>query len=289
MTEPMKLSHSQLNGWATCGHRYYLERVARVPQVPAWNLIGGSAVHEATEQWDKQRLGVALPVYDFEEIFARLTADAEDDSGRDRSTFRATGRASKEWPEKENDAWWLHHGPAMVERWKTFVNNVPWDIWIMPDGTPAVELGFEFGLDPDDSGEPRVSLRGFIDRVFIDRQGNLIVVDLKTGASKQMSTRQLGTYRVGLQQVYRVDALDGAFWDARAGVAYPAPLNEYTWERLSWQYSRVRVARELNIFIPNPSNLCSSCSVQEWCYEKNPDANAAVRPPWVSPDEWKAA
>lgn len=289
MGQPMKLSHSQLNGWTGCGQRHYLERVRQVPQVPAWNLIGGSAVHETTEWRDMNRHGVVLTSKspDFEENFERLTVAAEEESGMSRDVFRASGRASKAYPEKEDARWWLDNGPAMCDRWDTFAATVPWDIWITPDGKPAVEIGFELPLDPDVNGEPRVMLRGYIDVVMVERAtGNLRVVDKKTGASKQFSPRQLGTYRVGLRHAYGVDALVGSFWDARTGSATTADLNEYTYERLEWHYQKLRMSKELGIYLPNPGPMCGSCAVNSHCFEYNPAVLAEVRPPWVSEEEW---
>ena len=289
MTE--RLSYSQLSGWTGCGERYRLERIVRVPQVPAWNLIGGSAAHEVTEQHDLSRLGVALTKRNetFEEAFERLTVDAEEESGIDRSGFRASGRASKQWPDKENADWWLENGPAMVRRWDNFIEMCPWDIWITPDEKPAIELGFNLPLLPDDNGNNRVEVRGFIDRVFVDhRTGELIVVDLKTGASKQPTPRQLGVYRVGLRDRYGVDARLGTFWDARSGTTSEVhALTEYTPERIAWQFGTLAKARLDGVYLPNPGPLCGSCSVNQYCFEYTPDATARVRPPWVSADEWE--
>lgn len=289
MTKPMNLSHSQRNGWAGCGERYRLERIVKVPEVPSWFLVGGSAVHETTEARDLRRLGVASPQHstEFEDNFLRNVENAEDKSGVDRSEFRAAGRRSKEWPDKESELWWLSNGPSMVNRWDTFINNVPWDIWIAPDGTPGIEIGFELSLDPDENGVPRVLDRGFIDRVMVDpATGELIVVDLKTGSSKQFSARQLGDYRVGLARKFGVDVRRGMFWDARTGLGDMHALNEFTLERINWQYQKVRQARELDIYIANPGPMCGSCSVNRYCLEYNPEATSLVRPPWVTPEEW---
>lgn len=289
MTE--RLSHSQLNSWATCAERYRLERIVGVPSVPAWNLIGGSTVHEMSERYDFARLGVVKPEHDgnatFEDVFERRTSEAEEQSGFDRSQFRASGRKSAQWPDKENHLWWFANGPAMVKRWVTFTRNCPWDVWIAPDGKPAIELDFVLPLLPDENGVPSLEVKGFIDRVFQTATGDLIVFDLKTGASKQSSNRQLGTYKIGLSQKYGVDAKYGTFWDARSGVTSDvAPLNEYSVERVEWQFGRVREARRLNIFIPNPGPMCSACSVRDSCYEVTPEASASTRPPWVPVDEW---
>lgn len=51
---PDHLSPSQINSLLTCGHKYFLERVARVPSRPMWASIGGSVVHKLTEEMDRE-------------------------------------------------------------------------------------------------------------------------------------------------------------------------------------------------------------------------------------------
>lgn len=50
---PSYVSYSQLTTWLSCGWQYYLTRLADVQEEPSWWLVGGSALHEATELYDK--------------------------------------------------------------------------------------------------------------------------------------------------------------------------------------------------------------------------------------------
>lgn len=281
----IRLSYSQLSSLTTCGEQFRLERVVGVTQRPAWALIGGSTVHEVTELHDLAGHGVAVPSDTFREVFERRTVEAEEESGIDRSEFRASGRASARWPNKEDANWWLTEGPAMVQRWVNWTAATPWKLWITPDGKPAVEIEFDMLLNDDD-----IDVKGFIDRVY-EYNGYLIVLDIKTGSRPQPTPRQLGTYKVGLEQVYG-DALPpvayGAFWDGRRGVtSTPAALNEYDERRLSYQYGVVAKMRRENLYLPSPGPMCSGCSVNEFCFEYTQGASAAVRPPWVSVEEWE--
>lgn len=49
---PEHLSPSQINSLMTCGHQYWLERVARVPARPMIASVGGSTFHTITERKD---------------------------------------------------------------------------------------------------------------------------------------------------------------------------------------------------------------------------------------------
>lgn len=44
-------SFSQFTSWLKCGKAYQLERVLEAPAMPAWYLVGGSAVHSAIETY----------------------------------------------------------------------------------------------------------------------------------------------------------------------------------------------------------------------------------------------
>ena len=59
-------------------------------------------------------------------------------------------------------------------------------------------------------------------------------------------------------------------------------------DRLEYQYRALSEARRTGLYLPNPSSMCVSCSVNEHCYEYNPDALGAVRPPWISVDDWES-
>ena len=51
---PAHVSYSALTTYLDCGWKYYLTRVEKVIEQPTWYLVGGSAVHTATEMYDKE-------------------------------------------------------------------------------------------------------------------------------------------------------------------------------------------------------------------------------------------
>lgn len=50
---PAHRSFSSFKTWLSCGKQWQLSRLVRVPEVPAHYLTGGSAVHVATEKYDR--------------------------------------------------------------------------------------------------------------------------------------------------------------------------------------------------------------------------------------------
>jgi putative RecB family exonuclease len=50
---PAHISYSSMTTFLDCGHLYFLTRVVGLEEPPAWWFAGGSAVHEATEEYDR--------------------------------------------------------------------------------------------------------------------------------------------------------------------------------------------------------------------------------------------
>jgi hypothetical protein len=54
---PSHVSYSSLTTWLDCGWKYYLSRIVQEEETPAWYFVGGSALHKATEIYDKEYHG----------------------------------------------------------------------------------------------------------------------------------------------------------------------------------------------------------------------------------------
>lgn len=50
---PEYISYSAFSSWLQCGKAYELGRLVGVKETPSWWLAGGSAVHAATERYDR--------------------------------------------------------------------------------------------------------------------------------------------------------------------------------------------------------------------------------------------
>lgn len=49
---PGYVSYSQFTTWLECGWKFYLTRVEKVEEDPAWWFAGGTGVHSASEVID---------------------------------------------------------------------------------------------------------------------------------------------------------------------------------------------------------------------------------------------
>jgi hypothetical protein len=281
-----------------CPGQYFYGRVLGKPERPAWASVGGSAVHSATEDWDRRTVETGEFETDpeilrgyFETALDIEIRKTEDTSPFPRDEWRASGRVSKDWPDKENEKWWRANGPTMVARWVTWRLTSGWEIaWlavptmIAPiDGQdepyedyrtiPGIEIPFKIEL----GGVP---IQGYVDRVF-ERNGEYLCVDLKSGSMEPKTAGQLGTYRAGVLEEYGVDCTRGAFWMARSGASGPLhDLTLWTPQRLDFTYREARAVQERGAFMHRASNLCGSCAFQKYCPEVNGELAAETMQPW---------
>lgn len=176
--------------------------------------------------------------------------------------WRAGGRVSKKYPNKEDKTWWLAEGPTMVHNWYNFrMTNPNLDIWHTPEGIPAIELAIDVTLPGG------VILKSHIDRVMVDVNTNeTIIVDLKTGQPPK-SGLQLAVYRLAIQEQFGTSPRYGSYWMARTGTLDTVyDLEQYSLDMVARWLRDVRKAIDLGIFIPNTNNWCSSCGVKNYCY-----------------------
>lgn len=195
---PRRLSYSSLSDYADCGEQWRLARGLKLANEFAWWAnVGGSAVHEMTEIRDRISLGEYLVEPTFEMLMDKYEKEYVDKGWE----IRASGfvRAELQWtggPNKKDREWWLVYGPRMVDAYERWVSESGWTII-------GIEVPFEVMID----GEPRI---GHVDRVFVTAEGQLIIVDLKTG-KEVLGRLQLGTYRAGYREETGLDADRGAF------------------------------------------------------------------------------
>lgn len=246
------LSYSSMSSYLECGKRFELERVWKAPESPAWYFVGGDAVHGATEMLDKGETDDVT--YAWNTCWAK--AEVQLPEGVEP---RAGGRKSTAWPNKENRDWWLHHGPKMVQAWVDWRSTSGYQFLEMPDGSPAVEVPVVFEFD-------EVLVKGYIDRVMVDPNGQVVVVDLKTGSREPASSLQLAVYALGLQRTSGITATLGGYWMARQGdIPNLNSLSHLTGDLVGGWFNDVRRGIEAEIFVPKVSPLCNSCSVSAYC------------------------
>lgn len=198
----------------------------------------------------------------WKDTWDRLKTRQIDATGQETASWRAGGRATKDNPNKENENWWLPNGREMLNRWANFRANSGWKMWVTPEGKPAIELGLNIEL----GGVP---IKMALDRVMITPDGEMAVLDLKTGSRTPSSDLQLGIYAVGMEVAFGIRPTVGAYWMARDGMTSAlVDLSKWTVEKVTDIVVQFETARKNGIFIPNFDH-CKMCSITEQCKYMN--------------------
>lgn len=194
----------------------------------------------------------------WDEAWTRLQKQQLEKVKVDPSEWKAAGRVSKANPNKEDGVWWTTNGSAMVDSWITWrTGSSKWKIWDI-DGTPAIELS----LQPIWNDVP---VQMHIDRVMITPDGELVVLDIKTGSRTPSSDLQLAFYAAGMEEILGVRPQYGAYWMARTGgIGELIDLDKTPKSAIIDIVTKFDTARKQEIFLPNFSH-CVMCSVVKDC------------------------
>ena len=250
-------SYSSAQDILGCGLRYWLKKVKGYAEHPAMWSVGGVAVHKATELYD---LGVMTDGTEcFWEAWTPTLAEFEE----------ATSVPVEDWRYSRNqDAdWWIAHGPAMVQSWIDWRQASGWTL--LNTASTGFADAIELPLNVDVGGVP---LKGFIDRVFVDDAGAVVIMDLKTGSRKPDSALQLGWYRVGLKEQYGIDADWGAYFMPRKKPGDRVAIEsvaKYDLEYISRMTAGFKAQVESGIYLPNVSSWCGSCGMRKNCWAQS--------------------
>ena len=245
-------SVSQVKAYEDCPYRYYLERVEKVWQRPAAWLPMGTAVHSAIEE--VERSNRELPLEKAEEVFAESYAKEVNRYAEETPNFEYWSWSGPYNGEKDIERR-FGVGKAQVGKYYEYMKKNPDDvIWIAPDGTPGIELGFNVELDG-------VKVRGYIDQV---RSGK--VVDVKTG-NNPGDDFQLKVYSMALEQMYGEKFDQGTYWMGKTGKdTHPYDLTKVSDEEVYERFHKADDGINAGDFPATPDDeKCRRCSVNSSC------------------------
>ena len=180
-------------------------------------------------------------------------------TGQQAEVWRIAGRPSKEKPDGENLDWWRADGLDQLQGYERWLNKT--DLrFVSYDGTPAIELPFVIEL-------AGITVRGFIDAVMVNPDGEVIVIDHKTGSRTPDSLLQLGLYATAMEVMGYPRPSLGSFWMTRKGsMTQPESLDRYSIDFYTQSFTLFDTAVANDIFIPNIGSHCRGCSVRTYCY-----------------------
>jgi putative RecB family exonuclease len=250
------LSYSALNTLNTCAKQFELTRLVNAPRIPAVWLAGGSAVHGCTEDFDRAQLEGRRfnPAASWQQRFGEQLDRLKSDNA-DIST----------WRQKETVAQWMVLGPRLCVAYFDWRKRTGWQLWVTPDGEPAIELDTS-GVLP---GCP-MEIKQYVDRVFLLPSGMPFVVDIKTGTRQPSNGLQFGTYAAGIKAKYGVLVPQGApFMNRKGALGTPFDLGKYSPEYMGRVFERARVQIEAGALNANPGSHCFFCDVSAACYARD--------------------
>jgi putative RecB family exonuclease len=245
---PTSLSPSKVSSFTDCALAFRFSAIDHLPEPPSVAATRGTLVHAALE-----RLFTLDPAERTRAMADRCLAEAID-------WLRTEPDYVLLELDPEGEAAFCAEAASLIDRY-----------FRLEDPTTITPIGIELKLEVDLGG---VKLRGIIDRLELDADGELVVTDYKTGRApgeRQEQQRLAGVafYSLLCERLFgrrpaRVQLLYLA--DPVAIISTPTDRSTRGVERkLAAVWTAVERACEREDFRPNPSRLCDWCGFKAYC------------------------
>ena len=256
---PLSLSPSKVSSFTDCALAFRFSAIDRLPEPPAPWSTKGTLVHTALERLHllpaaERTVDAALSLLDDSAVDL---ADDPDYAGLDLDEEAATA---------------FHADAAdLVRRY-----------FQLEDPQRIEAIGLELMMDVEIDG---VRLRGIIDRLDLDEDGELIVTDYKTGSvpSENFERKRLSgvhIYSLLCEELLGRRPKQVQLLYLRQPVAILTNPTDQTTRgtrrSLAAVWQAVERACEREDFRPRPSKLCDYCAFQEYCPSFGGDPDVAL-------------
>ena len=258
---PRRLSPSSMGAFTSCPLAFRFSYVQRLPEPPSAPASKGTLVHRALElllDRPATERTVAAALADLDRAASELAAHPEF-SGLDLTPEQvAQFRADAE---------------ALVRRY-----------FELEDPSTVRPIGLEIKLEADLGG---VTLRGIIDRLELDRDGELVITDYKTGSSprerwEEQSLAGVHLYALLCERNFgRLPATVQLLYLSKPEAIVARPSDGSIRSVVSKSRAVMQAVERActrDDFRPRPSVLCDFCSFREFCpaYGGDPASAEAV-------------
>jgi putative RecB family exonuclease len=260
---PSSLSPSKVSSFTECALAFRFSAIDRLPDPPTVATVRGTLVHAALE-----RLMLLPPT--------------------DRSPTAAQQCLVEAWEAMATDPELVELALAddaattLVGEASTLVEKY----FALEDPTTVTPIGLELKLDVEIDG---LRLRGIIDRLELDEDGELVVTDYKTGRAPSPNFEQQSLAGVHFYSFLCADVLGRRpkairLLYLRSGETITTTPSEQSVRFLTTRtkavWKAVETACRTGDFRPRQSSLCGGCAFREWCPAFGGDpARAAVEAP----------
>ena len=260
LTPPRTLSPSKVSTFTDCALAFRFSAIDRVPEPPSMPATKGTLVHLALEKL----FGLA-PAQRTREAATGCLAAA---SAEIRTDPDFTGLALA--PDAEAE--FFADAAVLLDNY-----------FALEDPTTISPIGLELMLEVPIAG---VALRGIIDRLELDADGELVVTDYKTGRAPRANQEQhrldgVRFYAFLCEQLFGKRPARVQLLYLRDPVAIISVPTEQSLRGLRikvgaiWQ--AVEKACATDNFQPHPSALCNWCGFKPYCPAHGGDPSSAPR------------
>lgn len=265
-----KRSVSQLKQVMKCGEAFAISRGFRghrPPQRPWAQTVGGIAFHRMIVDWEKSGRKV-----DYNTLFDQYWNEELDRFKEEQPDLSLWMKPPPiKTAEKAIDSVYKRFKARDIPNYIRRCEEADWEIYKFPNGDLALELDFTVDFNG-------VVVRGTVDRIQWWPSNKLITIeDTKTGSpDDEADARQLGLYRLGIQERYGLNVTRGRYWFTKVDRGGEwVDLRRYDWDYLAGTYLTLNEIIGQNLFLPNPGKQCKLCDVRPWCEEMG----------WLKPGE----
>jgi putative RecB family exonuclease len=239
----LRLSFTRLDMFTNCPRKFRYQYVDAIATRPAPQLSFGSSIHAVLE-WLYDRKHPELP--SLEETLQALF-DRWDSSGYSEV-------------DREEQRIAYDHAREVIAR---FHRRIELEGFRIP---AAVEAWFELPFDDD------IVVVGAIDRIDVDPDGALHVIDYKTNRKAKSQRQvagslQLAIYALATRELFGQDPASVALDFVVPGVRVSVPLDQLDLTGVARQVSEVAARIRAREDTPTPNRLCDWCDFQPICPE----------------------
>jgi putative RecB family exonuclease len=262
------LSPSRVEKFTSCPLAFRFASIEKLPERPSLHTTRGSLVHRALEL-----------------AYARPAAE------RTRDAFLASLAVARHEYQSMPDLVDLELDDEQQARLDAECRELVERYLTMEDPTAVHSIGVELRLSADVGS---LALRGVIDRLDLRDDGELVVVDYKTGRAptinwEQKSLAGVHFYSFLCERVLgRRPAVIRLMYLSSGETIEATPSAQsvrFITTRTTAVWAAVERACQHGDFRPRPGGLCQSCSFQRWCpaFGGDPDLAAVEAPLALAP------
>ena len=260
LAPPTTLSPSKVSSFKECALAFRYSAIDRLPEVASPHAAKGTLVHRALQllMWEEAAGHRSLPV-----ALEKLARAREDVLGR---------------PEYED----LDFGDETEAEFLADAEQLVRNYFMLEDPDSVLVIGTELRLTVHLGS---LTVRGIIDRLELDADGELVVTDYKTGRAPGESYEQprLGGvhfYAFLCEEMLGRRPARVQLLHLREPLAISTVPSEQSIRGLRQQtdavWAAIELACEREDFRPKPGRLCRSCSFRPYCPAVGGDPSLAA-------------